>query len=57
MDYGYIVLRFKLKERSIPASGGPNDRINLNIPHVVQSSTFSVEDWLKMNEVSQRLSG
>ena len=45
---------YGLVERSIGVSE-EIDRVQVDIPHVVTSSTFSSEDWLKMGEIAELL--
>lgn len=45
---------YGLKEMSISASD-EIDRVQVNIPHVVSSSTFSYEEWVKMTKIAALL--
>lgn len=45
---------YGLKEMSISASD-EIDRVQVNIPHVVSSSTFSYKEWVKMAKVADLL--
>jgi len=42
---------YGLKEMSISASD-EIDRVQVNIPHVVSSATFSYEEWVKMTKIA-----
>ena len=44
----------QLREKSISASE-EIDRVQVNIPHVVESSTFTYNDWLQMAKVAELL--
>ena len=46
--------KYKLRERAINASEDI-DRVQVNIPHVVESSTFSEKDWRKMSSIASLL--
>ena len=46
--------KYQLKERNICASE-EIDRVQVNIPHVVQSSTFNENEWKKMAEIANTL--
>ena len=46
---------YKLEERAISASD-KIDRVQVNIPHVVSSATFSFNDWRKMADIATVLS-
>ena len=45
---------YSLKEMSISASD-EIDRVQVNIPHVVSSSTFSYGEWIKMTKIATLL--
>lgn len=47
---------YGLVERAIGVSE-EIDRIQVDIPHVVASSTFSEEDWLRMGQIASLLAG
>jgi radical SAM superfamily enzyme YgiQ (UPF0313 family) len=46
--------KYQLKEKIISASE-KIDRVQLGIPHVISSSTFSFEDWKKMANIAALL--
>lgn len=46
--------KYQLKERNICASE-EIDRVQVNIPHVVESSTFNENEWKKMAEIANTL--
>ena len=46
---------YNLEERAISASD-KIDRVQVNIPHVVSSATFSFDDWRKMADIATVLS-
>lgn len=46
--------KYQLKEKSISASE-EIDRVQVDIPHVVESSTFSYNDWLEMADIAAKL--
>ena len=46
--------KYQLKERNICASE-EIDRVQINIPHVVESSTFNESEWRKMAEIANTL--
>ena len=54
MDTDQVRKAYQLKEKSISASE-EIDRVQVNIPHVVESSTFTYSDWVQMAEVAKIL--
>ena len=54
MDTDQVRKVYQLKEKSISASE-EIDRVQVNIPHVVESSTFTYSDWVQMAEVAKIL--
>lgn len=54
LDSSKMRQQFGLKERSICASE-EIDRVQIDIPHVVESSTFTEQDWKEMAKVAEHL--
>ena len=54
MDTSAVRKAYGLKEKCISASE-EIDRVQINIPHVVESSTFSYRDWLHMADIASLL--
>lgn len=54
LDTNMVREAYGLKEMSISASD-EIDRVQVNIPHVVSSSTFSYEEWVKMTKIAALL--
>lgn len=54
LDSANVRQQFGLKERNICASE-EIDRVQINIPHVVGSSTFTEEDWKEMANIAEHL--
>ena len=51
MDTDQVRKAYQLKEKSSEEI----DRVQVNIPHVVESSTFTYSDWMQMAEVAKIL--
>ena len=54
LDSSEMREKYQLKERNICASE-EIDRVQVNIPHVVESSTFNENEWKKMAEIANTL--